>query len=95
MNQAHIPPPPRPDNPTTRRRPSLRPALDQVSQACEAFGAACNWLGEHVLWPLFNALGTAVGALFNALGAALGVGVAIGGLLVYAFSRPTVVEVLE
>ena len=34
-------------------------------------------------------------ALFNALGAALGVGVAIGGLLVYAFSRPTVVEVLE
>ncbi len=34
-------------------------------------------------------------ALFNALGAALGVGVAIGGLLVYAFSRPTLVEVLE
>ena len=34
-------------------------------------------------------------ALFNALGAALGLGVAIGGLLVYAFSRPSVVEVLE
>ena len=34
-------------------------------------------------------------AIFNALGAALGVGVAIGGLLVYAFSRPTLVEVLE
>ena len=32
--------------------------------------------------------------LFNALGAALGLGVAIGGLLVYAFSRPTV-DVLE
>ena len=34
-------------------------------------------------------------AMFNALGAALGLGVAIGGLLVYAFSRPTVIEVLE
>lgn len=34
-------------------------------------------------------------ALFNALGAALGLGVAIGGLLVYAFSRPVLVDTLE
>ena len=40
--------------------------------ACEAFGTACNWLGEHVLWPFCDALGKAVGALFNALGAAVG-----------------------
>ena len=45
-----------------------------MSQACEAFGAACNWLGEHVptaVSAVFNALGTAVEAVFDALGAAL------------------------
>ena len=43
-----------------------------MSQACEAFGAACNWLGEHVLWPLCDALGTAVGAIGSAVGRVVG-----------------------
>ena len=46
-----------------------------MSQACDAFGAACNWLGEHVLWAaraVFNAIGTAAGAVFDALGTAVG-----------------------
>ena len=26
--------------------------LRPLAACCEAFGAACNWLGEHVLAPL-------------------------------------------
>ena len=46
--------------------------LRPLAACCEAFGAACNWLGVHVLRPLCLALGTAAGAVFNAIGTAAG-----------------------
>ena len=46
--------------------------LRPLAACCAAVGRAYNWIWEHVLWPLCDALGKAVGALFNALGAAVG-----------------------
>ena len=46
--------------------------LRPLAACWEAFGAACNWLGVHVLRPLCLALGTAAGAVFNAIGTAAG-----------------------
>ena len=46
--------------------------LRPLAACCEAFGAACNWLGEHMLWPLFNALSTAVGAIGRLVGRVVG-----------------------
>ena len=46
--------------------------LRPLAACCEAFGAACNWMGEHVLWPLCDALGTAVGAIGSAVGRVVG-----------------------
>jgi len=63
---------PKPQHPNTPTpSPTLHPTLHQVSAGCEAFGAGCDWLGEHVLWPLYRALGKAVGAVYAALSAAL------------------------
>ena len=53
--------------------------LRPLAACCAAVGRAYNWIWEHVLWPLcdalgtvFNAIGTAVGAVFDALGTAVG-----------------------
>ena len=81
-----LPLPPEPIKP--HRQPAMGPA-DWEPPVSSSPPPCCGFTGAPVTSdtdPL---------ALFNALGAALGAGVAIGGLLVYAFSRPTVVEVLE
>jgi len=78
------PPPPMPEFPPEPIKPHRQPAMTEESWAKEP---SCCVLPPSVEQDPM--------ALFNALGAALGLGVAIGGLLVYAFSRPSVVEVLE
>ena len=78
------PPPPVPEFPPEPIRPHRQPAM--TGESPWAKEPPCCALPSVEADPM---------ALFNALGAALGVGVAIGGLLVYAFSRPSMVEVLE
>ena len=46
--------------------------LRPLAACCAAVGRAYNWIWEHVLWPLCDALGTAVRAVCNALGTAVG-----------------------
>ena len=78
------PPPPVPEFPPEPIKPHRQPAMTEEFP----------WAKEPPCCALPNVEQDPM-ALFNALGAALGLGVAIGGLLVYAFSRPSMVEVLE